>query len=445
MAIWRSCFGAADAAEALAAIEAAAETISGLRLLDADAATDDPSVMLRPDPGPAVLLACESGDGPTLQAAAEALEPFLSLHRRLDAYRTQSVSAEAERSAALRRLGRERLTPALIGRDGGLRPVLERVSMVASSDLPVLILGETGSGKEVIARSIHDGSPRSRGAFVRVNCGAIPPELIDSQLFGHEKGSFTGATDTRMGWFERAQGGTLFLDEVGELTPAAQVRLLRVLQDGSFERVGGQRPLQADCRVIAATHQDLPKLVQEGRFRQDLWYRLSVFPIVIPPLRERADDMRAMAEHFIDRAATRFGMPAHALTETDLRVLLRYDWPGNVRELAAVIDRAMLLGGGERIDIARSLGIDPTPRQSHEPAPEDPEDGGVTEPLDDAMRRHIQRALRLTRGRVDGPHGAAAQLRINPQTLRARMRKLGIDWKAFRAPAPRSKPAGERA
>ena len=185
---------------------------------------------------------------------------------------------------------------------------MERVELVSKSDVPVLIFGETGSGKEVVARAIHNRSPRAKRPFIRVNCGAIPHELIDSQLFGHEKGAFTGATETRQGWFERADGGTLLLDELGELPLAAQVRLLRILQDGWLDRVGGQRPISVDVRIVAATHRDLPAMVAAGQFREDLWYRLAVFPIVLPPLRERREDIPELARHFAQRAATRFGL-----------------------------------------------------------------------------------------------------------------------------------------
>ena len=210
----------------------------------------------------------------------------------------------------------------------------------------MLIFGETGTGKELVARAIHNRSSRRNGPFDRVNCGAIPPELIDSQLFGHERGAFTGAVEARRGWFERADGGTLFLDEIGELPPAAQVRMLRILQDGWMERVGGEKPINVDVRIVAATHRDLASMVAEGRFREDLWYRIAVFPIVLPPLRERREDIARLA-----RALRRAG--GHAVRAGPGRrprrrpaLLTAYPWPGNVRELAAVIDRAAILGDG---------------------------------------------------------------------------------------------------
>ena len=301
--------------------------------------------------------------------------------------------------------------------------MLERVDLVARSDVPTLILGETGSGKEVIARAIHDRSTRRDGPFLRVNCGAIPPELIDSQLFGHEKGAFTGATDQRHGWFERADTGTLFLDEIGELPPAAQVRLLRVIQEGALERVGGQAPVRVDCRIVAATHRDLAGMVRAGSFREDLWYRLAVFPIVLPPLRERREDLRELATHFARRASTRFGLPDFAITPDDLALLARYDWPGNVRELAAVIDRAALLGVGGRLALHAAMGAATAPS-----ARPDTTSHPTGEPLalDDAIRAHIRAALDHARGKVEGPGGAAEILRINPNTLRSKIRKLGM-------------------
>jgi hydrogenase-4 transcriptional activator len=332
---------------------------------------------------------------------------------------------------------RDGLDDRVIGAEGGLRQVMERVAQVARSTAPVLILGETGSGKEVVARAIHAQSARDRGPFIRVNCGALPTELIDSELFGHERGSFTGAMATRRGWFEQAHGGTLLLDEIGELSLAAQVRLLRVLQDGVLQRVGGEKPLTVDVRVVAATHRDLADMVRRGRFRHDLWYRLAVFPIALPSLREHPEDIPAMAEHFTRRAAARFGVPYRAPGERDIALLVAYPWPGNVRELAAVMDRAVLLGEGARLEVARALGA-PSPHSP--PSPLSPAPAGPAaaprpdeiEPLDAVMRRHIERALAATHGRVDGPFGAARLLHINPHTLRARMRKLGVDWRRHR-------------
>jgi DNA-binding NtrC family response regulator len=318
----------------------------------------------------------------------------------------------------------------VVGADAGLAPVIERVGQVAPLDVPVLVLGETGSGKEVVARAIHSRSRRAAGPFLRVNCGAIPSGLIDSELFGHERGSFTGAIAERRGWFERADRGTLFLDEIGELPLEAQVRLLRVLQDHTLERVGGHRAVSVDVRIVAATHRDLRGLIAEGRFREDLWYRIAVFPIDLPPLRDHIEDMPALANHFALRAAARFGTPPRIPSPEDLDLLVAYSWPGNVRELIAVIERAVILGDGARLEVAKALGAAPptSPRVSPTAAAE----GEPFEPLDRAVARHIEAALVRTRGRIEGRGGAAELLAINPHTLRARMRKLALDWRRFR-------------
>ncbi|HTU94027.1 MAG TPA: sigma 54-interacting transcriptional regulator, partial [Gemmataceae bacterium] len=278
------------------------------------------------------------------------LEPFtvaLENDRRLRELTTLREAVEADNRSLLSRLGRHDITDSIVGAETGLRAVMEQIGLVAPSDAPVLVLGETGTGKEVVARAIHHQSRRVAGPFLRVNCGAIPPELVDSELFGHERGSFTGAVGERKGWFERADGGTLFLDECGELPMAAQVRLLRILQDGSFERVGGERSLHVDVRIVAATHRDLQALVSDGRFRQDLWYRIAVFPIQLPPLRARQGDIPLLAAHFALGAAKRLGTAPLLPNAEDIGLLVSYPWPGNVRELAAVIERAAILGGGK--------------------------------------------------------------------------------------------------
>src|SRR6188508_390418 len=251
------------------------------------------------------------------------------------------------------RAGEERL----IGGDTGLAAVMARARLVSRSSAPVLLFGETGTGKEIVARAIHEHSPFRAGPFRRVNCGAIAAELIDSELFGHEAGAFTGAQTRRKGWFEQADGGTLFLDEVGELALAAQVRLLRVVQDGEVVRVGGERPVGVRVRIVAATHRDLPAMVESQAFREDLYYRLSVFPIVIPPLRDRPADIRAFAEYFAERAAGRFGLRPVPVSEDDVRVLTEYRWPGNVREIGAVMDRAVLIGQGRSLSVTAALGL----------------------------------------------------------------------------------------
>ncbi|MGA2031270.1 MAG: sigma-54 dependent transcriptional regulator [Thermoguttaceae bacterium] len=366
------------------------------------------------------------------------LEPFstaLENDRRLHEMAAMRAAAEAEKHSLLTRLGRKDLGEDVVGADSGLRTVIERVELVARSDAPALILGETGTGKELIARMIHTRSARSAGPFMRVNCGAIPAELIDSQLFGHERGAFTGAVEARQGWFERADGGTLLLDEVGELPLAAQVRLLRILQDGWLERVGGQESTHVNVRIVAATHRDLAAMVAEGSFREDLWYRIAVFPIWLPPLRERREDIAELARHFAKRAAARFLLPLALPSPDDIQRLTAYGWPGNIRELAAVIDRAAILGDGKRLEVAQSLGTTVGPAA----APPDNARADLRRPgseilsLDAAMKQHIESVLAITHGRIEGRRGAAALLKINPHTLRARMRKLGIDWARFRA------------
>ncbi|MCD4726289.1 MAG: sigma 54-interacting transcriptional regulator [Pirellulales bacterium] len=385
------------------------------------------------------------------------IEPFavaLDNDLRLREIAALREAAEADNRSLLMRLGRESLGETIVGADSGLRAVMERVELVARSDAPVLVFGATGTGKELIARAIHNRSSRRRGPFNRVNCGAIPPELIDTQLFGHERGAFTGAVGGRRGWFERADGGTLFLDEIGELPPAAQVRMLRILQDGWMERVGAEKPINVDVRIVAATHRDLARMVAEGSFREDLWYRIAVFPIVLPPLRERREDIAKLAVHFAGRAATRFGLAPVAPTAEDLAMLAAYPWPGNVRELAAVIDRAAILGDGKRLDVATALGVGTTSgwggSSTAAPAEESKRDVGwgdsstaastdaaprevaEIEALETIVRRHIEVALTAAGGQIEGRRGAAAMLQVNPHTLRARMRKLGIQWSSFR-------------
>lgn len=287
-----------------------------------------------------------------------------------------------------------------------------------------------------------------------MNCGAIPTELIDSQLFGHERGSFTGASDQRKGWFERADGGTLFLDEIGELPLAAQVRLLRVLQEHQIERVGGQENIHVDVRIVAATHCDLSAMVHRRTFREDLWYRVNMFPILLPGLRERVEDIPSLTRHFSRRAASRFGLTYVEPTTTDYKQLMEYRWPGNIRELQAVIDRAVILGAGVHFDVAKALGNSFAQFSSPSIASDEPtfyevipesivsrtnptnsvtesEDGPI-DFLDSAIVRHIEKALAASGGQIEGARGAAKLLGVNPHTLRAKMRKLKIDWDRFR-------------
>ncbi|HJQ78666.1 MAG TPA: sigma-54 dependent transcriptional regulator [Lacipirellulaceae bacterium] len=374
-----------------------------------------------------------------LRALQEPMAVALDNDTRLHELAALREAAEAERQSLLRRLGRREAGDTIVGEASGLAQVMQRVDLVSRSEVPVLILGETGTGKELVARAIHNRSDRHSGPFLRVNCGAIPRELIDSQLFGHEKGAFTGANEKRQGWFERADMGTLFLDEIGELPLEAQVRFLRVLQDGFVERVGSAAPIRVDVRVVAATHRDLATMVRESAFREDLWYRIAVFPILLPPLRDRVEDIPALARHFAERAAIRFGLAPVVPTDADIGLLQSYAWPGNIRELGAVIDRAAILGNGDTLELAAALGVaaprgplDASRNLAAGSAGILPAHAGRIATLNDAMRAHIEAALHVTQGRVEGPRGAARLLGINPHTLRARMRKLKINWTLFR-------------
>jgi formate hydrogenlyase transcriptional activator len=299
---------------------------------------------------------------------------------------------------------------------------MERVARVAPTTATVLITGETGTGKELIARAIHAASPRAKRPLVRVNCAALPEGLLASELFGHERGAFTGALERRKGRFELASGGTIFLDEIGELSPAMQVALLRVLQEGEFERVGGTETLRTDVRVVAATNCNLDEAVRQGRFRADLLFRLNVVPIAVPPLREREGDIRLIAEHHARSYASAIGKHVAGLSAMALATLEAYPWPGNVRELQNVVERAVILTRQEVLEPALfelpDVSVDATtsagPRNT---------------------RDRIEYALREARGRVGGLDGAAASLGVSPSTLDSRIRRLGIDKHAFR-PGP---------
>jgi len=314
----------------------------------------------------------------------------------------------------------------IIGSNFGLRGIMEMVSHIAPLDSPVLIMGETGVGKELIANAIHFSSQRKSRPFVKVNCGAIPENLIDSELFGHEKGAFTGAIARKRGRFERAHTGTIFLDEIGDLPSAAQVRLLRVLQEHKIERVGGSESIPVDVRVISATHQNLEEMVRSGQFREDLWFRLNVFPMVIPPLRQRAEDIPALVSHFIERKSKEMkirNLPT--LAQGALEQLRAYDWPGNVRELENLVERGLILNQMAGGDGLLRLDKPSTPPVSvkNEVAVKQ---GDVIRPLDEIIGAHIRAALDHSEGKVEGENGAAQMLGLHPSTLRGRMRKLGI-------------------
>jgi transcriptional regulator with GAF, ATPase, and Fis domain len=323
----------------------------------------------------------------------------------------------------LRRLSGE----IIIGADFGLRAVMGQIRQVAPTNSPVLILGETGTGKELVASTIHHSSPRRRGPFIKVNCGAIPPTLMDSELFGHEKGAFTGAISQKRGRIERAHGGTLFLDEIGELPPEAQVRLLRVLQEKEIDRIGGSEPVKVDIRIIAATHRNLDYLLSRGEFREDLYFRLKVFPIVIPPLRERTGDIPALVQHFIRKKANEMKMVSiPPISPEAMDRLIRYAWPGNARELENAVERELIVSKGHPLafnDIQRGpmhppVQAETDPSENRPPSLE----------LDKMMAAYITEVLKMCKGRVEGEKGAARVLNIHPSTLRKRMRKLGIPF-----------------
>jgi transcriptional regulator with GAF, ATPase, and Fis domain len=316
----------------------------------------------------------------------------------------------------------------IIGDSPALKGVLRQVERVAPTDASVLLLGESGTGKELIATAIHDRSSRRDRAFVRVNCASVQADLFESEFFGHIKGAFTGAVRDRMGRFQLADGGTLFLDEVGEIPLRLQAKLLRVLQDGQFERVGEEHTRRVDVRIIAATNRVLEREVEAGRFREDLYYRLSLFPIELPPLRDRKEDIAILASHFVRLASRRLDRPAPLLTEMDVRALEQYDWPGNIREFAHVIERAVILTDGRRLRLDQALTLG-RPRSVHDASV--PGAGGRSPLRTDAEvrrleRENIEQAIARTGGRIYGRDGAAELLGLKPTTLAYRMKALGI-------------------
>ena len=315
----------------------------------------------------------------------------------------------------------------IVGTSPALKSVLSRMSKVAPSDSTVLITGETGTGKELVARAIHRRSDRASRAFVSVNCAAIPRDLIASELFGHEKGAFTGATQQRLGRFELANGGTLFLDEVGELPAETQIALLRVLQEQEFERVGGTRPIRVDVRVITATNRDLQTAISAGSFRSDLFYRLHVFPIEIPALRERKEDIRLLVEYFIDRYARKAGKKITTVGKKTLRLLESYPWPGNIRELQNVIERSVIVCESENFSVDESWLSQQRPEMEAE------RQFDLSEKVAAQEKEIIEAALRECQGRVSGPSGAAAKLGIARSTLESKVRSLKINKNRFRA------------
>jgi formate hydrogenlyase transcriptional activator len=329
-------------------------------------------------------------------------------------------------------------TPDLIGSGAKFRALLDSINLVAPVDSAVLIQGETGTGKEVIARAIHEASPRRRNRFVALNCAAIPGTLLESELFGYEKGAFTGAVSQTIGRFQSADRGTLFLDEIGDLPLELQPKLLRALQEKQFERLGGGHTLQVDVRVIAATNQNLGRLVQERKFRADLFYRLNVFPMMLPPLRDRREDIRPLVEHFVEKFARQQGKVIDTIPEDVMGALVEYHWPGNVRELQNVIERGVIVTSGSIMSrrtiehlVCADLSSEPvSERLTAMAAP------ASIKTLADAERVHITTMLRETNWVIGGPNGAAAQLGLPRTTLIARMHRLGISSAALRSMRP---------
>jgi transcriptional regulator with GAF, ATPase, and Fis domain len=318
-----------------------------------------------------------------------------------------------------------RMFEEIVGSSPALQAVLSRVAKVAPTDSTVLITGETGTGKELIARAIHKRSPRSSRAFVSVNCAAIPRDLIASELFGHEKGAFTGATQRRLGRFESADGGTIFLDEVGELPAEMQIALLRVLQEREFQRVGGNETLRTDVRVLAATNRDLQAAIAEEKFREDLFYRLNVFPIEVPALRERKEDIPVLLEYFVDRYASQLGKKITGINKKCMELFESYYWPGNIRELQNVIERSVIISDSETLYIDESWFSRRAPTTDSASQP-------LSEKLETQERQIIEAALAESNGRVSGPRGAAAKLGIPQSTLDSKIKALNINKQRFR-------------
>ncbi|MEQ1891709.1 MAG: sigma 54-interacting transcriptional regulator [Planctomycetota bacterium] len=307
----------------------------------------------------------------------------------------------------------------IIGRDPALLSVLENVRQVAPTDASVLITGQTGTGKELVARAIHSTSRRKERPLIKLNCAALPTGLVESELFGHEKGAFSGAIARRIGRFELAHGGTIFLDEVGEMPLDVQVKLLRVLQEREFERVGGNTPIPADVRIIAATNRDLPKTIREGKFREDLYYRLNVFPLTLPPLAERREDIPLLVHFFLRKACARVGKRVDDVHPDLMRRFCEYGWPGNVRELENVLERAVILARGTVLEAVPLLGAGER-EVALTPAP------APAATLEEVERAHVRATLEAARWVIEGPLGAAKALGLHPNTLRSRMKRLGI-------------------
>jgi transcriptional regulator with GAF, ATPase, and Fis domain len=355
------------------------------------------------------------------------IERTEALQKAIEEIRELKDQLYKENLALRDEIDRASMFEEIVGASPALQAVLAWVAKVGPTDSTVLITGETGTGKELIARAIHKRSRRSGRAFVSVNCAALAASLISSELFGHEKGAFTGATHRRLGRFELADGGTIFLDEVGELPPETQVALLRVLQEREFERVGGTQPVRVDVRIIAATNRDLKAATASGAFRQDLFYRLNVFPIDVPPLRERGDDILVLVEHLVQRYARIAGKNIRSIDKNTLELFESYDWPGNIRELQNVIERSVILTSGDILRVDESW-LSKKPSQHSNSV----EVSNVRGSDRDEERKIIEAALRGSRGRVSGPLGAAAKLKVPPTTLENKIKALNIRKSLFK-------------
>jgi formate hydrogenlyase transcriptional activator len=396
----------------------------------------------RADGAAVLLLASPDPNGftPDNLATVQALVPQIALALEnlfaFEQIEELKAQVEQERTYLIDEINTDRPSAdGLIGTSPSLQQVRQRIVQVAGTDATVLITGETGTGKEVVARALHQASPRHGRALVKINCAALPAQLIESELFGHEKGAFTGAVERRIGKFELADGGTIFLDEVGELPLDLQAKLLRVLQEKEFERLGGNRVLHTDARVLAATNRVLEDEVRAGRFRADLYYRLNVFPIQLAPLRERPQDITPLVQHYLGILSKRLARPARPIRPADMAALLAYPWPGNIRELEHVLEQAIIVSQGAVLEFGgfaaagRLLSLPPSSASAEvlSPIPHaEPTASGPIKTLREQERDHILTALRYTGGRVSGNQGAAVLLDINPKTLEARMKKLGI-------------------
>jgi PAS domain S-box-containing protein len=350
----------------------------------------------------------------SIQDITERKQAELDLQAALCEIKDLKEKLEVERAYLQEEIKLEYNYDNIIGQSDGLNYVLYKVEQIASNDTTVLVLGETGTGKELVARAIHGLSPRKDRTLVKVNCATLPSNLIESELFGHEKGAFTGAHARQLGRFEVADGGTLFLDEIGELPLELQPKLLRVIQDGEFERLGSSGTIKVDVRVIAATNRNLEEEVRQGRFREDLWYRLSIFPITVPPLRERREDIALLVEFFVDKISKRLGKSIENIPMSVMNTLQEYQWPGNVRELENVLERAAINSSGPKLRLVDEL---KAPHKDLAP---------TQKTLGDVEHDHIVRVLEQTNWKVSGKNGAAKILGLNRSTLRARIRKLGI-------------------